>query len=428
MDRNMLGAVSHEGFSEHTKISVSTKERATRQYLAVPYDELQFAKAAGALWDKAAKSWYAGPYANKVALERWTTKNSVVQQQAAMPSEKGFSEALRHMGCILSGDHPIMDGRTHRIEVEGDKKGEKAGFYVAHLDGHPAAYIKNNRTGIEMVWKSKGYYLSQEQKIELQLEATAKLANRAEQQNRTQEKAAERVTNQIQQLMPITTLTPYLEAKGITQKAGIFTDSRGQTTYIPASDEHGKQWTMQYIQKDGTKRFAKESRKEGCFHAIGGLDKIASVPVIVISEGYATAASISQALGFSTIAAFDSGNIETVAKALHAKFPDKPIVIAGDDDQAIIGNPGKKKAKEAAFAVGGTALFPIFAPGEQSANPKDFTDFNDLANKSVLGIDGLKRQIKCAVSLAIENYQRGKVEQTERHARKQTQQVRKVKV
>ena len=27
---------------------------------------------------------------------------------------------------------------------------------------------------------------------------------------------------------------------------------------------------MQYIQEDGTKRFAKDSRKEGCFHIVGG--------------------------------------------------------------------------------------------------------------------------------------------------------------
>jgi putative DNA primase/helicase len=28
--------------------------------------------------------------------------------------------------------------------------------------------------------------------------------------------------------------------------------------YIPATDADGKQWTMQYIQEDDTKRFAKE--------------------------------------------------------------------------------------------------------------------------------------------------------------------------
>ena len=155
---------------------------------------------------------------------------------------------------------------------------------------------------------------------------------------------------------------------------------------------------MQYIKEDGTKRFAKNSRKEGCFHALGGLNAIAEAPALVIAEGFATAASISQELGFATISAFDAGNLEPVARALQEQFPDKPIVIMGDDDkhleitQGI--NPGKTKATEAAKAVNGVALFPIFAPGEQSEDPKSFSDFNDLASKSVLGSEGVNRQIK----------------------------------
>jgi len=80
---------------------------------------------------------------------------------------------------------------------------------------------------------------------------------------------------------------------------------------------------------------------------------------------------------------------------LHEKFPGKPIVIAGD--QAVKNNPGKTKANEAAQAVGGVALLPIFAPGEQLVDPTGFTDFNDLATKSVLGAGGLERQVRAAV-------------------------------
>ncbi|MEI2613014.1 MAG: hypothetical protein V9G20_30625 [Candidatus Promineifilaceae bacterium] len=50
----------------------------------------------------------------------------------------------------------------------------------------------------------------------------------------------------------------------------------------------------------------------------------------------------------------------TQAKALHAKFPDKPILIAGDDDQDLEAtqgiNPGRSKAEEAAKVVGGGSL------------------------------------------------------------------------
>jgi putative DNA primase/helicase len=99
---------------------------------------------------------------------------------------------------------------------------------------------------------------------------------------------------------------------------------------------------------------AKDSRKEGCFHPIGGFDAIAKALALVIAESYATAASLSEALGFGTVAAFDSGNLPYVVKALQARISDKPIIIAGDSDQHLEAtqgvNPGKRKAEEAAKA------------------------------------------------------------------------------
>jgi putative DNA primase/helicase len=220
-----------------------------------------------------------------------------------------------------------------------------------------------------------------------------------------------------------------MQAKGITPQAGVLTDKEGLTTYIPATDAEGKQWTMQYIQEDGTKRFAKDSRKEGCFHVVGGMDALAKAPALVIGEGYATAGSLSQSLGFATVAAFDSGNLPLVAKVLHEKFPDKLVIIAGDDDKHLEAtqgvNPGRAKAEEAAKAVGGKVLFPIFAPGEQAANPRGFTDFNDLANKSVLGTDGIDRQVLCIVDKEIKQHQ-ALVGQQEEHVQKQEQRPRRV--
>jgi putative DNA primase/helicase len=111
---------------------------------------------------------------------------------------------------------------------------------------------------------------------------------------------------------------------------------------------------------------------------------------------------------FTYLARLNSGNLVHVATALRAKFPGKAVIIAGDDDghlEATQGvNPGREKAQQAASAVGGAVLLPIFAPGEISAGPKDFTDFNDLANKSVLGIDGLNRQVRPIVNAAIERH------------------------
>jgi putative DNA primase/helicase len=378
-----------------------------RQYLVVPYGEREAAKAAGAFWDKAAKSWCAGHEADLNKLRRWLPENILSEQTPAMTPREEFTEALRTLGCIVSDEHPVMDGSKRRISIEGDKNSEKSGFYVAHLDGHPAGYIKNNRTGIEMKWKSKGYSLNDSQKAKLQLEAEKKLQLRKTEQAQQQEEAAQRVRKKMSELVPIIIPTPYMQSKGIKPQTGIFTDNEAQKTYIPVIDEKGKQWSIQTIQEDGTKRFAKNGRKEGCFHAIGGLEALLRAPVLVIAEGYATAASLSEVLGYSTVAAFDAGNLEHAAKALHAEFPDKPIVIAGDNDKHVEVtqgiNPGKTKAEEAARAVGGKTMFPIFTTSESalSEESKQFTDFNDLVTKSELGREGLERQVQSFIEQVI---------------------------
>ena len=223
---------------------------------------------------------------------------------------------------------------------------------------------------------------------------------------------------------------------------------------VPAHDADVTVWTVQTIQSSGRKMFAKDSRKEGCFHVIGGFDALAKAPAIVIGEGFATAGSLSEALGFPTVSAFDSGNLVLVAKALHEKFPDKPIVIAGDNDKHLEStqgyNPGRSKANEAAKAVGGKVILPVFAPGEQAypdnlepvtpakaragvlsdeqmeaiAQMKIFTDFNDLATKSVLGKEGIERQVRSFVFSVIDKYP-ARIEQQHKFVQQQEQRPRR---
>jgi len=234
-----------------------------RQYLAIPYSERVAAKAAGAEWDKAAKSWYAGPTADLAKLAKWEPGNVPGQQAPAMTPREEFAEALKSVGCVISGEHPIMDGKKHRITVEGENftKNSGSGFYVGHLDGHPAGYMKNNKTGVEANWKSKGYVLDPEQKASMAAQAAAKLQQREANQSRRQNQAAIRVVKQLDKLLPVTQPTAYMLAKGITPQAGAFTDKDGKQTFLPVIDVDGKQWSTQYIQEDGTKRFAKPCRR-----------------------------------------------------------------------------------------------------------------------------------------------------------------------
>ena len=264
----------------------------------------------------------------------------------------------------------------------------------------------------------------------MQAKAAATLQARETEQALLQEQAARRVVREMADLVPVTQPTPYMQAKGIQPHVGVLTDNEGLKTYVPAIDANGKQWTTNYIQAEGTKRFAKHSRKEGCFHVVGGLEALSTAPALIIAEGYSTAATLAQSLGYAAVAAFDAGNLPHVAKALHAKFPDKPIIIAGDNAthlQATLGvNPSRAKAEEAAMSVGGKTLFPIFAPQEQAANAegnKSFKDFNDLATKSTLGKEGVDRQVRSIVNSEIEKHQ-ARIEQQRKLALVQRQEQR----
>lgn len=414
---------------------------AQREYLEVPYGERKAARAAGAEWDPVAKSWYVGAQADAHKLARWQRADAAQPPDRPLTPQQEFAQALRAMGCVVSDGHPVMDGQKHRLPVEGEAPGDHGGnaFYVGHLlGGRSTGYILNEQTGVEMQWKSKGQALEAADKDRLQALAQAHQQARAAVREQVHAQAAARVRNELAQLQPVTQPTPYMQAKGITPQPGVFTDREGKATYVPAVDVHGQPWSMQYIAEDGSKRFAKDSRKDGCFHAVGGLDALAKAPALVISEGYATAGTLAQSLGFATVAAFDAGNLPAVAQALHARFPQKPIAIAADDDrhleltQGI--NPGKVKAQEAARLTGAALLTPRFADGENSypadlppitphsyrehlrtgqtlsaqqlaalERMKSRTDFNDLATQSPQGHAGLDRQVRPVVQALIEH-------------------------
>ena len=137
------------------------------------------------------------------------------------------------------------------------------------------------------------------------------------------------------------------------------------TVALPLRDEAGTLWSLQAINEQGTKLFPKYGRKSGCFHVLGGM---VEARLAAVAEGYATAASVYEALGEPVAVAIDSGNLPAVAQALRNLNPELPLLVAGDDDPSKPGNPGRTKAESAASAVGGLAVFP----------PAGLGDWNDV--------------------------------------------------
>ena len=391
-----------EAMSGHTR---KVGDASARYYLAVPYGERELAKSVGARWDPRQKSWYAPEGASLTAFGRWDPKHVKNRQAEPATPENEFADAMRSMGLTVPNGHPHMDGKRHRVPVEGDKGKETSGSYRAFLDGHPAGHIENFKTNLDMKWKYSGCALSDEERARLNAEAAEKRQQREIEQKAIYEATAKRVQVRAKTYRQISEPTPYMLAKGIAPTSGAMTDGKDSVIHLPAIDAKGTHWTTQYIQDDGTKRFAKDSQKEGCFHIVGGqLADLDKVPRIIIGEGYATMASTTEVVGHPTVAGFDAGNLPVVAASLRERYPDKPFLILADDDLRVQQkhgrNPGRLKAAEAADIAGGIAVYPIFAPGEQEADPKRFTDFNDVAQNSVLGRAGLERQIAAAIEAA----------------------------
>ena len=296
-----------------------------RQYLTVPYAEREEAKAAGAKWDWREKLWYIGPEATRASLAKWLPENAAAAAPKASPREE-FAAVLRELGGDLTGEHPIIDGRPHRMATLDDDRGEKSMFYIAHSDGRPAGYAKNNRTGEEERWKASAVTMTREQFTAI---VPGKVAEREADRMALYERTAERLGAHIEAYPALSPDHDYLKAKRISPEPGVFQTPRGSMA-IPAFDADGKLWSVQYVNSDGSKRFARESRKEGCFHVVGStdpVDDLNNADAIVVAEGYATAATLKSLhaetgdpLGrVAFVAAFDAGNVPHVARGLRER-------------------------------------------------------------------------------------------------------------
>ena len=374
-----------------------------KTFLAVPYQEKEEAKRAGAKWDKQAKSWYAPKGTDKSKLQSWSiesqetkqfTKSGIDRQTSAL----SFKEALEQQGLIIQGT-PIMNGKIQRVPVVGDKRGKKSGAYVGYTNGKPAGFIQNYKLGTKVNWKETSQAfsngLSQESVSAQKALNEAKRLERAKEQNRLHESVAKESQEEFLQAKETDSNHPYLLEKGV-ENYGLKLDEKNNLL-MPLQDINGKHWSHQKINKN-FRGFAKGGKKERNFFIIGNKD-FTNAKELVIVEGYATGASIHRATQKTVIVAVDSGNLKPVSQAIHQKYPKITLLIAGDNDiqQELKGKPnaGKEKAIEAASSVNGHYTLPKFT---QSEIKQGMTDFNDLAN--LRGLKEVKRIIDSAFKKA----------------------------
>lgn len=237
-------------------------------------------------------------------------------------------------------------------------------------------------------------------------------------------RAAERAAKTWSKCSP-TGDSPYLARKGVGAHGLRFSPSGA--CVVPILDTTGKIHGLQVIRpkkKNGRDKdyWPAGLAVKGHFHLIG-----TPTWIVLVAEGYATAASLHEATGLPVAVAFQGGNLAPVAEALRKRYKTVKILIAADDDRfgrcqkcrqrvdlapwfdgPTCGNAecagehgctntGVTCASAAALAVSGAWVQPTFADdGARHRAWMDrgekLTDFNDL--HAIEGLHVVRTQIE----------------------------------
>ena len=320
--------------------------------------------------------------------------NAHINSGASTAYEAQLLSEMARAGIEVPPSSIVADGDIHRFPSRVGSKNPN-GWYAVHAGDVITTWVFGDWSlGIEEKGRAQANGQLTEQQIRewrrRQEEIAAKVA--AERSIFQNEVAAE-AQRRWDGAKPATG-HEYLQKKKIDPCGVRVAEGR---LLVPMRDVDGKLWSLQEIYPSGDKLFPKNGRVSGCFFQVGDIKD-----VFCIGEGFATVATIHKATDYPVVAAFSSGNLETVAAALRKKHPAARIIVCGDDDwlTKVKGKPhntGKIAAEKTAKAVGGILAMPCFSG---TFRPKDATDFNDQAK---IGIDDVAATIRLAVVAHEEN-------------------------
>lgn len=322
---------------------------------------------------------------------------------------QAFKDAMAEMGVVFEGA-PIMDGKLHRVDIVGRRRGAKHGWYVGYTNGVAAGAFGDYKAGLSETWcQKRPERMSDDERRALRERMEAARKEREAALARVQAEAREAAAAIWQKAAKASADHPYLARKGIPPLPGLKQlgadvryvidgerkTARAGALVVPLFRPDGTLASVQLIDAEGVKRFLKGTEKAGSYTSIGKPTS-GDKPVIFIGEGYSTAAQVHRATGALVVVAFDRGNLEPVAKAIRAKYPTARIIFAADNDRhtrlpnGTPVNPGLDDAVAAARAVKGRVAVPLFPEGDLTS-----TDFDDLARLE--GLDSVKAALRKSV-------------------------------
>ena len=380
--------------------------------LHVPYADKDTAKALGARWDKAAKTWYAPRGVDLAPLAAWASEKSATDLERE--AREQFTAAVKAAGLKITGEAEL-DEKWHRAPVEGDVGDERSGSYRGFMEGKlPAGMIRNFRDEKKnAVWKFDQPLptLTPEAQAILDAQQEERKAARARETLESREAVAAAIVATLGQLAPAPVDHPYLDRKDVPAfgikvmsgppmmlPPGVAEEDQMQfgragDLIVPIHDADGKVWSAQSISPDGRKSMAKGGALAGNFHMLGDIEAGRDW---IVAEGFATGAEIHRATGIPVAVAFMANNLAAVARTLAERYPEHGRYIAADNDHIKEAkgerNVGKEKGLEAAAEVDGYALIPDFPAKARGS------DWNDL--KMVQGPAELAAQLQRGFAIA----------------------------
>lgn len=166
---------------------------------------------------------------------------------------------------------------------------------------------------------------------------------------------------------------------------------------VPMHDAKGVVQGLQFIYAKGHPRRIKIERDKEFWPsgmAMGGtfgqIGPVRRAGIMLIAEGYATAASLHECTGQTVAYAFSANNLIKAGKQLAKEYGGLHVLFCADDDYLTEGNPGCTAAANACAEIERSAwikpIFPKDEAGNDARNGKKLTDFNDLFVMSGTGI------------------------------------------
>lgn len=378
-----------------------------RIFLYVPFKDKEKVRLLGAMWDDKEKKWFAPKSLDKNIFAQWLyphqKKEFLFDEQEILST---FKYALEKQGLIIEG-LPIMNGKIHRVKTTTDRGRETSGAYSGFLNEYPAGFIQNFKTGIKENWKMP---LENAKQNIITHQALSQNFNNSTNDNIKQEilelqqKTALKIEEEYNQAHWAYSNHPYLKKKGFNENFYLKQDKMG-SLLIPLKDENGKLWSVQRIFPNGDKiigiiktKEEKEqgieysAKKSGCFHIVGA-KSLEHCKEFIITEGFATAATIYKALNKPVIMGVDAGNLLKIVESLKNKFQNTPITLIADNDRKRelkgLSNVGVESAKEIQQKFSDIkVIIPKISVQEAE---QGMSDFNDIYLKK--GLDEVKKQL-----------------------------------